>query len=294
MWPKRTFYEGIGMGYWDRNIPSYIYDKRHIVQLVSWTAFFALVFINIYKPFSSSSWYDVSEFKFFVFSSLIILTGVLVVVLSRIVMFYWGKQHTISMRSYAVWILLEIFFMALFYTVYTLILNPDREYMDAFEVSAINTSLVLLLPYSVLHFYFSYEDKERRLRLLEEQQEEAVDRQSVFSFFDEKQELRLSVKRSELLYIESADNYVCIWYMSKGQLRKFLLRNSLKAMEESLSDTNVLRCHRSYMVNFEQVKVIRREKEGIFLELGIDRVPDIPISKTYSEKVTRWFQAYSA
>lgn len=282
------------MGYWDRNIPSYIYDKRHIVQLVSWTAFFALVFINIYKPFSSSSWYDVSEFKFFVFSSLIILTGVLVVVLSRIVMFYWGKQHTISMRSYAVWILLEIFFMALFYTVYTLILNPDREYMDAFEVSAINTSLVLLLPYSVLHFYFSYEDKERRLRLLEEQQEEAVDRQSVFSFFDEKQELRLSVKRSELLYIESADNYVCIWYMSKGQLRKFLLRNSLKAMEESLSDTNVLRCHRSYMVNFEQVKVIRREKEGIFLELGIDRVPDIPISKTYSEKVTRWFQAYSA
>ena len=294
MWPKSTFYEGIGMGYWDRNIPSYIYDKRHIVQLVSWTAFFALVFINIYKPFSSSSWYDVSEFKFFVFSSLIILTGVLVVVLSRIVMFYWGKQHAISMRSYAVWILLEIFFMALFYTVYTLILNPDREYMDAFEVSAINTSLVLLLPYSVLHFYFSYEDKERRLRLLEEQQEEAVDRQSVFSFFDEKQELRLSVKRSELLYIESADNYVCIWYMSKGQLRKFLLRNSLKAMEESLSDTNVLRCHRSYMVNFDQVKVIRREKEGIFLELGIDRVPDIPISKTYSEKVTRWFQAYSA
>ena len=282
------------MGYWDRNIPSYIYDKRHIVQLVSWTAFFALVFINIYKPFSSSSWYDGSEFKFFVFSSLIILTGVLVVVLSRIVMFYWGKQHAISMRSYAVWILLEIFFMALFYTVYTLILNPDREYMDAFEVSAINTSLVLLLPYSVLHFYFSYEDKERRLRLLEEQQEEAVDRQSVFSFFDEKQELRLSVKRSELLYIESADNYVCIWYMSKGQLRKFLLRNSLKAMEESLSDTNVLRCHRSYMVNFDQVKVIRREKEGIFLELGIDRVPDIPISKTYSEKVTRWFQAYSA
>ena len=102
------------------------------------------------------------------------------------------------------------------------------------------------------------------------------------------------MKRSELLYLESADNYVCIWYQSKGQLTKFLLRNSLKAMEEHFADTNVLRCHRSYMVNFEQVKVIRREKEGIFLELGIERVPDIPISKTYSEKVMRWFQTYSA
>ncbi len=282
------------MGMWDKNIPSYIYDKQHIVQLILWTAFFALVFINIYKPFSSSSWYDISEFKFFVFSSLIILTGVLVVVLSRIIMFHWGKQHTISVGSYSIWILLEIFFMSLFYTIYTLVLNPERDYMDAFETSTINTSLVLLLPYSVLHFYFSYKDKERRLLLLEEHQEEVVARQSVFTFYDEKQELRLSVKRSELLYLESADNYVCIWYLSKGQLTKFLLRNSLKAMEENFADTNVLRCHRSYMVNFDQVKVIRREKEGIFLELGIERVPDIPISKTYSEKVMRWFQTYSA
>ena len=282
------------MGMWDKNIPSYIYDKQHIVQLILWTAFFALVFINIYKPFSSSSWYDISEFKFFVFSSLIILTGVLVVVLSRIIMFHWGKRHAISVGNYSIWILLEIFFMSLFYTIYTLVLNPKREYMDVFETSTINTSLVLLLPYSVLHFYFSYKDKERRLLLLEEHQEEVIARQSVFSFYDEKQELRLSVKRSELLYLESADNYVCIWYLSKGQLTKFLLRNSLKAMEEHFADTNVLRCHRSYMVNFEQVKVIRREKEGIFLELGIERVPDIPISKTYSEKVMRWFQTYSA
>ena len=282
------------MGMWDKNIPTYIYDKQHIVQLILWTAFFALVFINIYKPFSSSSWYDISEFKFFVFSSLIILTGVLVVVLSRIIMFHWGKRHAISVGNYSIWILLEIFFMSLFYTIYTLVLNPEREYMDVFETSTINTSLVLLLPYSVLHFYFSYKDKERRLLLLEEHQEEVIARQSVFSFYDEKQELRLSVKRSELLYLESADNYVCIWYQSKGQLTKFLLRNSLKAMEEHFADTNVLRCHRSYMVNFEQVKVIRREKEGIFLELGIERVPDIPISKTYSEKVMRWFQTYSA
>ena len=282
------------MGLWDKNIPTYIYDKQHIVQLILWTAFFALVFINIYKPFSSSSWYDISEFKFFVFSSLIILTGVLVVVLSRIIMFHWGKRHAISVGNYSIWILLEIFFMSLFYTIYTLVLNPEREYMDVFETSTINTSLVLLLPYSVLHFYFSYKDKERRLLLLEEHQEEVIARQSVFSFYDEKQELRLSVKRSELLYLESADNYVCIWYLSKGQLTKFLLRNSLKAMEEHFADTNVLRCHRSYMVNFEQVKVIRREKEGIFLELGIERVPDIPISKTYSEKVMRWFQTYSA
>ncbi|WP_337942550.1 LytTR family transcriptional regulator DNA-binding domain-containing protein [Parabacteroides sp.] len=275
-------------------IPAYIYEKSNIVRLVLLTALFALVFINIYKPFSSSNWYPVSEFKFFVFSSLIILTGVLVVVISRIVMYYWGRKHVVSVGGYSLWILLEIFFMSLFYTIYTLVLNPEREYLSVFKESAINTSLVLLLPYSALHLYFSYQEKERQLRLLEEDRAEAANKLSVFSFYDEKHELRLSVKRTNLLYIESADNYVCIWYLNKGVLTKFMLRNSLKAIEESLTETNVLRCHRSYMVNFDQVKVIRREKDGVYLELGVEKVPDIPISKTYSEKVTHWFMTYSS
>lgn len=282
------------MGMLSHKIPAYIYEKSNIVRLVLLTALFALVFINIYKPFSSSNWYPVSEFKFFVFSSLIILTGVLVVVISRIVMYYWGRKHVVSVGGYSLWILLEIFFMSLFYTIYTLVLNPEREYLSVFKESAINTSLVLLLPYSALHLYFSYQEKERQLRLLEEDRAEAANKLSVFSFYDEKHELRLSVKRTNLLYIESADNYVCIWYLNKGVLTKFMLRNSLKAIEESLTETNVLRCHRSYMVNFDQVKVIRREKDGVYLELGVEKVPDIPISKTYSEKVTHWFMTYSS
>ena len=281
------------MSGWNHHIPRYIYEKQNIVRLILWTALFALVFINIYKPFSSSVWYPVSDFKFFVFSSLIILTGVLVVVISRIVMYYWGKRKEITIVSYSFWILMEIFFMSLFYTIYTLVLNPENDYLSTFKESAINTSLVLLLPYAVLHLYFSYREKVRLLRLIKEGQTDAVGQQNVFSFYDEKNELRLSVKRSNLLYIESADNYVCIWYLNKGSLTKFMLRNSLKNIEESLSDTNILRCHRSYMVNFDQVKVIRREKDGVYLELGIEKVPDIPISKTYSEKVTHWFMTYS-
>lgn len=281
------------MGMLGHKIPGYIYEKFNIVRLILLTALFALVFINIYKPFSSSNWYSVSEFKFFVFSSLIILTGVLVVVISRIVMYYWGKRHYITLGAYSLWILLEIFFMSLFYTIYTLVLNPEREYLSVFKESAINTSLVLLLPYSVLHLYFSYKEKERLLSLMEEDRAEAASKTGVFSFYDEKDELRLSVKKSNLLYIESADNYVCIWYLNKGTLTKFMLRNSLKAIEENLEGTNVLRCHRSYMVNFDQVKVIRREKEGICIELGVEKVPDIPISKTYSEKVMYWFKTYT-
>lgn len=282
------------MDFLNQKLPAYIYERGNIIRLILFTALFALIFINIYKPFSSSHWYPLSELMFFVYSSLIILTGVLVVVISRIIMYYRGKRHSITYGQYAVWILAEIFFMSLFYTAYALSLNHEREFLDAFRESSINTALVLLLPYTALHYYFSYQEKTRKLQLLEEGHAEAQLKQNIFNFHDEKGELRLSVKKENLLYIESADNYVFIWYLNKGHLAKFMLRNSLRTIEENLSETAVRRCHRSYMVNFEQVKVIRRQKDGLFMEFDIPNVPDIPISKTYSEKVTHWFMMYSA
>jgi DNA-binding LytR/AlgR family response regulator len=41
------------------------------------------------------------------------------------------------------------------------------------------------------------------------------------------------------------------------------------------------------MVNLDQVKVLRREKENMFIELGYQGVQEIPISKTYGEEVLR-------
>ena len=42
------------------------------------------------------------------------------------------------------------------------------------------------------------------------------------------------------------------------------------------------------MVNLHHIKVLRREKEGIFVELGIEGIPDIPISKTYADSISHW------
>ena len=278
-------------------IPPYLYNRQYISTLICSTALFALVFINIYNPFNSKEWYpDISNFKFFVFSSLIILTGILVVVISRIILFYWGKKRTITIFQYAVWIVSEIFFMSLFYTIYTLA-QPQHhsDYLAVFKKSAINTSLVLLLPYTLIHLYIIYRENNKKLQAIENQQyqpQKVSNPQKIFSFYDEKNELRLSINRNNLLYIESADNYLIIRYLNKGDLARFVLRNSMKAMEAQLAETNVLRCHRSYMVNFEQINVIRRQKDGMYVEFGIKNVPDILISKKYSEQVIRYFTNY--
>ena len=62
---------------------------------------------------------------------------------------------------------------------------------------------------------------------------------------------------------------------------------TMKDICEQLAGSNIVRCHRSYMVNLDLVKVMRREKENLFLELCVPGVKEIPISKTYGENVLR-------
>jgi DNA-binding LytR/AlgR family response regulator len=100
--------------------------------------------------------------------------------------------------------------------------------------------------------------------------------------------MRLTVKREDMVMIESADNYVCVWYLNNGQIKKSMIRNTMKRVAEQLSDSCMQRCHRSYMINMDRVKILRRDKEGVFIEFGIEGVFDVPISKTYLQNITEW------
>ncbi|MDD5185304.1 MAG: LytTR family DNA-binding domain-containing protein [Paludibacter sp.] len=280
-------------------IPAYLYEKSNIIRLIFFTAIFALLFINIFKPFDSQHWYkDISPFKYFFFSSLIILIGMLVVVISRFIMLAVTKRKTLAYWQYGLWVLVEILAMSLFYALFTKFIPKEgmnRDFVEIFHQSTVNTSLILLLPYAILWLYFSWRDKNIMLeKLAKEEQSLDLPKKNLIGFPDEKGELKITIVLENLLFIDSADNYATIHYLNKSKLSHFLIRNSLKWIEENLTkESPLVRCHRSYVVNLDKVKVLRKTKDGIFLELDTENTPDIPVSKTYYERVMTKFSKYS-
>ncbi len=269
------------------NIPDYITNKKNLVGLVVFTAIFALIFINIYKPFSSYNWYRVTEFKFFAYSSLIILTGMLVVIISRLVMYFYSLKKKISYWKYALWIVLEIFFMSLFYTAFTLSASTGRDIMEVFRSSFINTTLVLLLPYSAHWLFLGWKENSRKLKEMKiKNMHSPLEENRRISFTDDKGNMKISMLLKDLLYIESCDNYAQINYLSKGSTKKYLLRNRLKNIEKELEETNITRCHRTLLVNLDRAKVLKRENSDMTIELDDENTKEIPVSKSYRESIS--------
>ena len=280
------------MNFFAQFIPQYLLTKRSLTIMVTSTAAFAFFFVMIYKPFNVEHWAEVSRFVFAACVLGIVLLGMSIAAISRVIMCYFAKKHRITYLQYIAWVGIELVLMSVAFTICSTLTGVQLDIAEAFEKSLLNTSLILLIPYIISITAFTLQDRNSRLRQIEDDYDKAMQERAstkgIIPFYDERGELQLSVTKENLLYVESADNYIYIWYMKGNLPKKLMLRNTLKRTAELLADTNVMRCHRGYMVNMEQVKVLRREKENFYLELGIEGVKDIPVSKTYGEAVLKW------
>ena len=280
------------MNFFAQFIPQYLLTKRSLTIMVTSAAAFAFLFILIYEPFKEPHWDEIPRFIFVACVLGIVLLGMSIVAISRVIMCYHAKKHRVTYFKYGAWVFVELVLMAIAFSACSTIVGSQQDIWVNFEKSLHYTALILLIPYIINITAFTLQDRNRRLREIEDDYDKAMqeraDTKNIISFYDERGELQLSVAKDNLLYVESADNYIYIWYMKGNLPKKLMLRNTLKRTAELLADTHVMRCHRGYMVNMEQVKVLRREKENFYLELGVEGVKDIPVSKTYGEAVLKW------
>lgn len=107
---------------------------------------------------------------------------------------------------------------------------------------------------------------------------------SIINLIDENNNLQLSLLANNLLFLESADNYVIVYYMDNEQIIKKMIRNSLKNMEKELSPFYCIRCHRSYIVNLNKVVKVKKNSSIYTLEI-VDSPTLVPISRTYMKIV---------
>lgn len=272
-------------------IPKYLVAKNSTIWFVCGTALFAELFILIYQPFGSRAWAP-SDWVYIGYATLVVLTAMAIIAVSRTIMYYYGKKHDIAYWQYGVWIAAELLAMALVYSLFPLVvLHKEQNFFALFREASIDTIFIVLIPYTVATLAFILRDKNEQLRQKENEESVKIkdDDSVVVNFRDEKGELKLSLRASSLYYIESADNYVTIHYMNMGKLSKYMLRNTLKQIEEEIGGQNMVRCHRSYIVNLDRVKLLSRGKNGLELDFGIEGLKLLPVSKTYSKQVIENF-----
>ena len=287
----------------NKDLPSFLVTKENIRKLIFFTTVYSLIFINIFRPFNSEDWIPgINTFNYFLYSSLMVLIGLTLISISRIIMHFFVKKISIGYLEYLIWILGEITILAGFYIFIAhkvgfidnyIQKNPGLIYWEAtfeiFRKAVANTTWMLLIPY-VISFLYLY--NEHLIKKLAENTEENKEN-NVIQFKDEKDEVRFSITSDKVVFIESSDNYCIIKYLNNDKISDFVLRSSLKRLANELIDTPIQRCHRSYMINLEHVASLKKDNSDISFEFDVPNVKEIPISKSYNEKIMELFVIHS-
>ena len=97
----------------------------------------------------------------------------------------------------------------------------------------------------------------------------------------------VSLNIQDLLYIETVGNYVKIYQLHDGKVRSDMLRATSKQLEEDLNAyPMIVRCHRAFLVNMQQVERIVSKPGGMLLV--IKHCEDaIPVSRSNMSEIKK-------
>ena len=270
-------------------IPPYLRERYQLLGTVTFAALFSVIFLLVSIPFSNNAWFRLGNSTFFGFTAV-----------SKVVMYKTRNVMPMTYWGYAAWCLAELLLISFLYTVFTVtIAQPEDQNGIAIFLHALVYAFVCLgVPYIIAAMFFTIIDQNRTIRLMNMQdvvtdEAPAPEASPVqkFTLFDNNGVLKLSVSSANLYYVESDDNYIKVWYSDQqGALQTYMLRCRLKTVEESFAGSDLVRCHRKFIVNMQKVKVLQKVGSVYEMTLDNDAIVPIPVTKTYIGNVLKHFR----
>ena len=297
-----------------REIPKYLISRRYISALIALIVIFSSLYMVLYKPFSLAVWFSLDEVLNFSFTLLFYIAAIVVLILSRSLMYSLQDRVELTVVNYLWWIMGESLIISLIYTLITVNFFP----LEGVSTPSLAThalmcvTCILLLPNILVSFYAAYKAKceehdatlyqlqclteENRMLKMEKQNELIVAKivsddnkkesaPKMINFYDNSGVLRLTINVDALYYLESEDNYITIYYKHNEKMHSYMLRCRTRSVERSLEGTCMVRCHRSYIVNINKIQFMEEEKRMHYITLNDKSIARIPVSKSYYDKV---------
>ena len=264
------------------NKPFTLLDQiLHRWILVVFAMVVSIFFINAFVPFNINRWNNDSGLEQFLrLSGFGIIAGFILIISQFPIRRMVGVKH-FCVGTFALWFLGELLLMTIFFIFYQSwgeihLVQFIRDIPNSLRY----TMLGMLIPYSLALLFISQIIQKNELGKLTLKANKTLLNNELLRFLDEKGSIRFSVSAQQLLYLESADNYVIVYYWQNNKVEKTLLRNSMKNIESLLEHSSVKRCHRSYMINLEKIEFVNYEKAKCRVKLNrLDYF--IPVSRKF-------------
>jgi hypothetical protein len=258
---------------------TFLASTKGKLMLVGFLALFILLFLVIYTPF------DMSQEARDAFLGYV-LVGVCLLLFSQFVLRPFFRLQHFTLYSLILWCYFEVLLIT--YCIY-LVYSPSfptisekfAEYYLTFEYVA----LVMPGPYLLFVLYLGLQDRVSTFQKVSQNQThtERYKANDLLTLTGENEKVILAIKYHQLLYVKSSGNYLDIFYLKGNATTKEVVRMSLKDLEGKINNPNIIRTHRSYIVNKKHIASFKRTRKGYALMVQNIPSEQLPVSSGYKD-----------
>ncbi len=150
--------------------------------------------------------------------------------------------------------------------------------------------VMFLIFISERNLYKNHSDKALKLSTGIEAYKEQMPENNVITINSDNSKDFFKGEIKSILYVASEGNYSQIFFKKNSVVEKKLIRISMKNIEEQIEQFNgLVRCHRSYFVNIQNVKNVIGNARSSYINLH-DIDMQIPVSRNFSRALLVRFQ----
>lgn len=188
-----------------------------------------------------------------------------------------------SLKNIIFWSTWTLLFLnSIVFLSYNFLGNWHDFKLESYLEFLVNGSAVFIFPLAGVFFVYKYRALQNQIVQSVTTKNSGIDESLLVNFKGQGSKDQIMISLGNFRYGKAQDNYVELVYVENGELKKFLLRTSLSTLSDSLGNSVIVRCHRSYLVNLLQVHAVTGGSSEIKLHVkGIDVL--IPVSKSYRE-----------
>ncbi len=284
-----------------KELPKYLLNRRYLFGSVFFILTFSVLFMAIYTPFSSTAWFSLTDMGNFGMMIAFYLVALSILLISKLIMYSSQDRIQFTLWKYILWVVAEVVIISIFYTHFTYVfVGPIEESIVNILAKSFGCILLIIaIPYTILTLYAAYKAKAEELQMLQYKlsmpnNETSMVYPSLINLHDYNGTLKLTINSDSLYYMESQDNYIKIHYENNGKLCSYMLRSRTKSIEESLADTSIVRCQRSYLVNVMKINHIKKGGKLRYIVLEHDDIKPIPVSESYFKNLLTKIDKFNA
>jgi hypothetical protein len=249
-------------------------------KLVIFCGVFGCIFLNLFQPFNLTQWFVTVKTPLFIILAFFSAAGMAALALSQFAIRALFKIEYTTRGNYLWWLLVEFFLISLaVHSVNVFFLEVPFINLPEYVLTLKYTLGVLILPYFFALLMLYLEEQLQVVQQLTLKANRVATIETV-TINDENGKAMLTLPLKNILYFKSEDNYILLYYKEDNEVRKELIRTTLKKLEQELNVASLVRIHRSFMINTQNLLSAAKTSRGYQVRMDATTEP-LPVSSTY-------------